>query len=126
MLQIKSPKYQCLNQYLEELENRVKQKEEERQMLEEKIKQRRATLEGTKIDIQILNEYKKLREELNAQGLSLKDPRILLSVLKTIREIGYEPQKIVREFSRIKSLRQLNNSCKALESWRARSREVLP
>lgn len=36
---------------LEELANRVKQKEEEKQMLEEEIKQRRAILESTNADI---------------------------------------------------------------------------
>ena len=115
---------------LEELGNRVKQKEEEKQMLEEEIKQRRAILESANVDIITINEYKKLKEELNVHGLSLEDPRILLSILKTIREIGYEPQKIVREFSRIKSLRQtereLNNRCKALESRVAQYKEALP
>ena len=115
---------------LEELENRVKQREKEKQRLEEEIKERRAILESTNIDIQILNEYKKLREELSAHGLSLKDPQILLSILNTIRQIGYEPQKIVKEFQKIKSFkqteRQLNNSCKALEARLRHCREVLP
>ena len=50
--------------------------------------------------------------------------------LKTIKQIGYEPQKIVNELSRIKSLRhterQLSHSCKVLESRVGRYREVLP
>ena len=108
---------------LEELGNRVKQKEEEKQMLEEEIKQ------SANVDIQTLNEYKKLKEELYVHGLSLKDPRILLSNLKTIREIGYEPQKIVSEFSRIKlkqTERELNNRCKALESLLDRYKDLFP
>jgi hypothetical protein len=96
----------------------------------EEIKQRRAILESANVDIMTLNEYKKLKEELNVHSLSLQDPRILLSILKTIRQIGYEPQKIVREFSRIKSLRQmerqLNNSCKDLEAMLDRYNDVLP
>ena len=88
------------------MSDHIKQQQEEKRRLEEEIKQRRAILESANVDIITLNEFKKLKEELNAQGLSLKDPRILLSVLKTIREIGYEPQKIVRELSRMKSLRQ--------------------
>jgi uncharacterized protein (UPF0335 family) len=115
---------------LEELGNRVKQKEEEKQMLEEEIKQRRAILESTNVDIMTLNEFKKLKEELSIHGLSLKDPHILISILKTIREMGYDPQKIVRELLRMKSLRQmerqLNNSCKDLESRLSECREVLP
>jgi DNA repair exonuclease SbcCD ATPase subunit len=115
---------------LEELENRVKQKEKEKKMLEEEIKQRRAILENTNVDITALNEYKKLKEQLGAHGLSLKDPQILLSILKTIREIGYDPQKIIREFQKIKSFREtekhLNNKCKALEARLRHCREVLP
>jgi hypothetical protein len=115
---------------LEELGNRVKEKEEEKQMLEEEIKQRRAILESANVDITALNEFKKLKEQLGANGLSLKDPQILLSILKTIREIGYDPQKIVREFQKIKSFREteqhLNNNCKALEARAAQCRYVLP
>jgi hypothetical protein len=115
---------------LEELENRVKQKEKEKKMLEEEIKQRRAILENTNVDITALNEYKKLKEQLIAHGLSLKDPQILLSILKTIREIGYDPQKIVREFQKIKSFREtekhLNNKCKTLEARLHHCKEVLP
>ena len=58
------------------------------------------------------------------------DPHILLSVLKTIRHIGYNPQKIVSEFSRIKSIRhtekRLRANCKIFESRMARCQEVLP
>jgi hypothetical protein len=115
---------------LEELENHVKQKEKEKNLLEEEIKQRRSILENTNVDITALNEYKKSREELGAHGLSLKDPQILVSILKTIREIGYDPQKIVKEYQKIKSFReterQLNNNCKALEARAAQCRYVLP
>jgi hypothetical protein len=112
------------------LADHIKRQQEEKQVLEEEIKQRRAILESANVDIQTLNEYKKLKEELNIHGLSLKDPRIILSLLKTIREIGYEPQEIVREFSRIKSLKQtereLNNRCKDLQARLDRYKEVLP
>jgi hypothetical protein len=115
---------------LEELENRVKENEEEKQMLEEEIKQRSAILENTNVDITALNEYKKLKQELSAHGLSLKDPQILLSILRTIRQIGYDPQKIVKEYQKIKSFketeRQLNNNCKALEARLRHCGEVLP
>jgi hypothetical protein len=53
---------------LEELGNHINQREKEKQMLEEEINQRHAILENTNIDIQILNEYKKLKQELSAHG----------------------------------------------------------
>ena len=99
-------------------------------MLEREIEEADAILKSKNIDIQTLNEYKKLKEGLNVHGVSIEDVRILLSILKTIGHIGYEPRKIVRELSRIKSLRQterqLIHSCKVLESQLARCKEVLP
>jgi hypothetical protein len=108
----------------------VKQKIEEKQTYEEQIQQAGAILEGKNLDIQTINEYKQLEEELKKHGLSIEDPHILVSVLKTIRHIGYNPQKIVSEFSRIKSIRQtekrLRANCKIFESRMARCQEVLP
>ena len=74
--------------------------------------------------------YKKLKEELSIHGLSVKHPHNLISVLETITQIGYEPRKIVRELSRIKSLKQrerrLNDNFKAFEYRASQYREVLP
>jgi hypothetical protein len=71
-----------------------------------------------------------LKEELSKYRLSTEDPTRLLSILRTIKQIGYEPHKIVARFSNIESLRQtekgLNNNCKIIEERIARCREVLP
>ena len=91
---------------LEELVGHVKQKEEEKQMIEEEIKQRRAILESTNVEIQTINEYKQLKDHLSKHNLSLEDPTRLLSILQTIRQIGYEPRKIVAAFASMKSLMQ--------------------
>ena len=50
---------------LEELEGHVKQQEEEKQRLEEEIKQRHTILESTNVDVQTINNYKHLRAELS-------------------------------------------------------------
>jgi len=47
----------CESIPLEDLECHVKQKEEEKQMLEEEIRHRRAILESTNVEIQTINEY---------------------------------------------------------------------
>ena len=115
---------------LEELENHVKQKEEEKQRLEEEIKHRRAILESTNVDVQTINEYNQLKDELSKHRLSTEDPTRLLSILQTIKQIGYDPQKIVARFSYIKSLRQtekgLKDNCKMLGERVARCQSVLP
>ena len=115
---------------LEYLENHVKQKEEEKQIIEEEIKHRRAILESTNLDVQTINEYTHLKEELSKQRLSTEDPTRLLLILQTIKDIGYEPRKIVARFSHIESLRQtekgLKNNCKMLGERVARCQSVLP
>jgi hypothetical protein len=115
---------------LQDLENHVKQKEEEKQRLEEEIEHSRAILESTNVDVQTISEYTHLKEELSKHRLSTEDPTRLLSILQTIKQIGYEPQKIVARFSHIESLRQtekgLKNNCKIFEERIARCREVLP
>lgn len=115
---------------LEDLEDHVKQKEEEMQTLEDEINQRRAILESTDVEIQTINEYKQLERGLKKYGLSMEDPHILLSILETMKQIGYNPREIVSEISRMKSLRQterrLKNNCKIFESRMARCQEVLP
>jgi hypothetical protein len=50
---------------LENLENHVKKKEEEKQRLEQEIKHNRVILESTNVDVETINEYKQLQEELN-------------------------------------------------------------
>jgi hypothetical protein len=115
---------------LADLETHVKQREEEVQRLEEEIKHRRAILESTNLDVQTISEYTHLKEELSKYRLSTEDPTRLLSILRTIKQIGYEPNKIVARFSQIESLRQtekgLKNNCKIIEERIARCQELLP
>ena len=115
---------------LEDVENHVKQKEEEKQTLEEEIKERRAILESTHVEIQTINEYKQLKEELNKRGLSIEDPNRLLTILKSIKQLKYDPNKIIAEFSRLNSLRRteriLKNNCQILENRMSEDRQVLP
>src|SRR5207249_6368877 len=60
----------------------VKQKIEEKERLEEEIQNGGAILEGKNVDIQTVDEYKKLEEELKEHGLSTRDPRILVWLLQ--------------------------------------------
>jgi hypothetical protein len=70
---------------LDELAGYVKQKQEEKQTLEEEIKQERAILEGTNINIQINNEYKQLKSELSKHNLSPEEPEKLVTLLNNMR-----------------------------------------
>jgi hypothetical protein len=107
---------------LNKMTDYIKQQKEEKQRLEKEIQETEAVLQSKNTDIQTLNNYKKLEEQLNSQRLSTAEPQMLLSVLHTIRQIGYNPHRVVRELARIKSLSKL----RALELRMAQYREILP
>jgi hypothetical protein len=87
-----------------EVPNYVSQKVEEKRRLQE-IQKAGVILTLKNIDIQTIEEYKKLEEELKKHGLSMEDPRRLFSILHSINEIGRDPKKIISELGRRKSLR---------------------
>ena len=115
---------------LEELEGHVKQKQEEKQRLEEEIKQSRAILESTNVDIQTINEYKQLKAELSKHNLSSEEPERLVTVLNNMKHCRYDPKKIVAEFARLNSLRRseriLKNNCEIFENRMSEYKQVLP
>ena len=114
---------------LEDLENHVKQKEEEKQRLEEGIKQTRAILESTNVDVQTINDYKHLEAELSRHNLSSEEPKRLVTVLNNMKHCRYDPKKIVAEFARLNSLRGserlLKKNCKMFEKRMSEDRQVL-
>jgi hypothetical protein len=108
----------------------TKEKLEEKQRLEEQIQEASSLLESKNVSIETIREYNQLKDHLSKHNLSIEDPTRLLSILQTIRQIGYEPRKIVARFSHIESLRQtekgLKNNCKMLEKRAARYQRILP
>ncbi|MDQ6669104.1 MAG: hypothetical protein M3Y53_12895 [Thermoproteota archaeon] len=108
----------------------TKQKLEEKNRLEEQIQEAGAHLQSKNVEIETISEYNQLKEHLSKHNLSLEDPTRLLSILQTIKQIGYEPRKIVDAFASMKSLRQkerqLKNNCKMHEKRVARYHHILP
>ena len=110
--------------------NHVRQKIQEKQRIEAEIKKAGAILDRENVDIQTIEEYKKLKNELKKYSLSIENPRRFASILQTIDQIGYNPRKIVRELASIKSLRRterhFKNNCKMWELRATQYKEILP
>ncbi len=108
----------------------IKQKLEEKQRLEEQIQEAGALLQSKNVDIETINQFNQLKEHVSKHNLSLEDPTRLLLILQTIRQIGYDPRKIVAAFGSMNSLmqkeRQLKNNCKMYERRAARYQHILP
>lgn len=115
---------------LDKIPEHIKLLESELEKLKEEIKKAGAILGQKNIDIQTIEEYKKLEEELENYGFSMESSQKLVSVLLKINQLGYDPLKIVSFVARIKSLRGtervLKKNCTTLELRAARFREVLP
>jgi hypothetical protein len=115
---------------LADLVGHIKQKEEEKQRLEDEINQARAILESTNVEVQTINDYKQLKAELGKHNLAFEEPERLVTVLNNMKHCRYDPKKIVAEFARLNSLRRseriLKNNCQNLENRMSEYRQVLP
>jgi chromosome segregation ATPase len=97
MSQVKSRIYRDLNQYLEDLEDHVKRKEDEKQRLDEEIEHKRAILKSANVEIETIDKHNQLEAELRKYHLFSKDPQRLLTVLNNIKNYRYDPRKYWRD-----------------------------
>jgi hypothetical protein len=70
---------------LDQIPHYIKQKSEEKQKIEEEIKQTDAILQSKNVSIQAINEHLQLNEKLKEHGLSSQDIDELLNVLSSAK-----------------------------------------
>jgi hypothetical protein len=114
---------------LDKISDHIKRQQDEIQRIEEEIEKAGVILDEKNMDIQTINVFKKLEEELRKYGLSMESPQKLVSVLHAISDLECDPQKIVKELARIKSVRQterrLKVKYKILKSRTTRYQEII-
>jgi hypothetical protein len=95
----------------------IQQKIQEKQKIEEAIKEADDILHSKNVSIEVINEHIQLNEELSKHGLSTKDVHRLLDLLLAAKEYRYSPGKIVAKLRNIKRLEnkenRLKNSCES-------------
>jgi DNA repair ATPase RecN len=115
---------------LDQVSSYIKQKLEDKQKIDEQIKQADATLKVKNVSIETINEHIQLNEELKKYRLSTKDIHKLLNLLETAKEYRYSPGKIVAKLRNIKRLEnkesKLKNSCEALSKQVEKYKEIIP
>jgi hypothetical protein len=108
----------------------INKKLEEKQKIDEQIKEADATLQSKNVNIEAINEHIQLTEELKKYGLSTKDIHKLLNLLVAAKEYRYSPGKIVAKLRNLKHLEnkenKLRNSCEMLSKKEAKYKEVIP
>ncbi|MFL6434973.1 MAG: hypothetical protein ACJ71O_14720, partial [Nitrososphaeraceae archaeon] len=96
----------------------IKEKLQEKQKIEEEIKEADAILQSKNVSIEAINEHIHLKQELKKYRLSTKDIHRLVNLLLAAKEYRYNPGKIVAKLRNIKRLEnkenKLKNSCEML------------
>jgi hypothetical protein len=115
---------------LDQVSSYIKQKLQQKQKIDEQIKEADAILQSKDVSIEAINEHIHLKQELKKYRLSTKDIRRLLNLLEAAKEYRYSPGKIIAKLRNIKRLEnkevKLKTSCKALSKKEARYKDVIP
>jgi hypothetical protein len=115
---------------LDQVPNYIKEKLEEKQKIDDQIKDADAILQSKNVSIETINEHIRLREELKKYRLSTKDIRRLLDLLVAAKNYRYSPGKIVAKLRNIKRLEnkenKLKNSCEMLSKQLSKYKEIIP
>ena len=115
---------------LDQIPNYIKQKLDEKQKIDEEIKQVDFTLQSKNVSIEAISEHIQLKDELKKYRLSTKDIHKLLNLLVAAKEYRYSPGKIVAKLRNITRLEnkenKLKNSCEAFSKKADKYKEIIP
>jgi hypothetical protein len=115
---------------VDQVPNYVKQKLEEKQKIDEEIKEANTLLQNKNLSIEAINEPIKLNEEFNKHGLSTHDVPRLLNLLENAKSYGFDGKEIASKLYNIQELewkeKQLKNKCKKLSKRISKYKDVVP
>ncbi|MFL6361729.1 MAG: hypothetical protein ACJ72V_20635 [Nitrososphaeraceae archaeon] len=115
---------------LDQVSGYIKEKLEEKQKIDEEIKQANDVLQSKNVNIETIDEYIGVSEKLNEYSLSFHDTDKLLNVLTNTKEIGFDVKKIVAKLRKIKRLdkkeKGLENNCTILSRMLEEYKEIIP
>ena len=89
---------------LDQVSGYIGRKLEEKQRIDEQVKEANATLQSKNVSIEAINEHIQLTEELKKYRLSTKDVHRQVNLLLAAKEYRYSPGKIVAKLRNIKRL----------------------
>jgi DNA repair ATPase RecN len=115
---------------LDQVSGYIKEKLEEKQKIDEEIKQANDVLQSKNVNIETIDEYIGVSEKLNEYSLSFHDTDKLLNVLTNAKENEFDGKKIVAKLRKIKRLDKkeegLKNNCTILSRMLEEYKEIVP
>jgi hypothetical protein len=108
----------------------VEKKLEEKQKIEEEIKQTDTLLQSKSVSIQAINEHLQLNEKLKEHGLSTQDIDKLLNLLVNAKGYGFDGKEIASKLYNIQELEwkanELKDKRKKLSERISKYKNVVP
>jgi hypothetical protein len=95
----------------------IQQKIQEKQTIEEEIKQADAILQSKNANIEAINEHIQLNQKLNEHGLSMHNIDELLNLVLNAKRYGFEPKKIVGKLRSIQRLEKKKKDLKIIAEY---------
>lgn len=122
-------KFQNQNLFPHRLSNYIKQKVEEKQRIDEQIKEADATLQNKTAKAKTITEYTKLTERLSKHGLSTQDINKLVKLKVNAKRYGFDAKKFVGKLSNIKEIEKrekgLRGNCVIFSKQAAKYKEII-
>src|SRR5919198_2626238 len=114
----------------DQVSNYIREELEQKQKIDEAIKEANDILQSKNVDIETINEYVRLNEKLNEYNLSFQDTDKFLALLINAKDNGFDPKKIVARLKKIQSLEnkeeRLKHNCEILSEQVKECNNVLP
>jgi hypothetical protein len=115
---------------LDQVSGYIKEKLQEKQKIEEELREADALLQNKNMSIQAINEHIQLNEKLKEYNLSFQDIDKLLNVLVNAKEYGFDGKKIVAKLKKVQRLQnkeeKLKHHCEVLSQQVKECNNVLP
>jgi hypothetical protein len=115
---------------LDQVSSYIKEKLQEKQKIEEQIKEADATLQSKNMTIEAINEHLKLKEELDRHGVSMQDIDKLLKLLSNAKRYGFNGKELADKLYNMLELewkeKELKNKSKKLSKTISKYKDVVP
>jgi hypothetical protein len=115
---------------LDQVSSYIKEKLQEKQKIDEQIKEADALLQSKNVTLEAIDEHIKLNEELNKHDLSTRDIGKLLNLLSNAKKYGFDDKEIADKLYNIQELewkeKELKDKCKKLSKKISKYRDVVP
>ena len=115
---------------LDQVSSYIKEKLQEKQKIDEQIKEADATLQSKNVNIETIDEHLKLKEELDRHGVSMQDIAKLLKLLSNAKRYGFDGKEIADKLYNMLELewkeKELKNKSKKLSKTISKYKDVVP